>query len=143
MSAPSEANVELMRRALEAFNRESPDTCAALIALDFIINLAGLPHQMRGREVWKQGLAIMRAGFPDIEARVEDIFGAGDRVAVRLTFRGTHTGKFQGIPATGRSIEYTSIEIYRIAGGLIAEEWICSDMATLMQQISEPDPRGS
>lgn len=116
MSAPSEANVELMRGALEAFNRESPDTCAALIAPDFIINLAGLPHQMRGREVWKQGLAIMRAGFPDIEAHVENIFGAGDRVAVRLTFRGTHTGEFQGIPATGRSVEYTSIEIYRIAG---------------------------
>ena len=25
---------------------------------------------------------------------------------------------------------------YRIAGGLIAEEWICSDMATLFRQLS-------
>lgn len=29
-------------------------------------------------------------------------------------------------------IEYVSHEFYRIADGLIAEEWICSDMATLL-----------
>ncbi|MGH9903756.1 MAG: ester cyclase, partial [Pyrinomonadaceae bacterium] len=135
MSTPGDGNVELMSNALEAFNRESPDTCAALLAPDFIINLAGLPHQMRGREVWKHGFEIMRTGFPDIQAHIEDIFGAGDRVVARLVFRGTHSGEFQGIPATGREVEYTSIEIYRISDGLIAEEWICSDMATLMQQI--------
>jgi len=27
-------------------------------------------------------------------------------------------------------------EFYRIADGLIAEEWICSDMATLLRQLS-------
>ncbi|HEV8222907.1 MAG TPA: ester cyclase [Streptosporangiaceae bacterium] len=67
------------------------------------------------------------------QARVE---AAGDRVAVRLRFRGTHSGEFLGIPPTGRTIEYVSHEFYRIAGGLIAEEWICSDLATLLRQIS-------
>ena len=57
-------------------------------------------------------------------------------MAVRLQFRGTHSGEFLGIPATGRSITYVSHEFYRIAGGLIAEEWICSDMATLLGQLS-------
>jgi steroid delta-isomerase-like uncharacterized protein len=78
----------------------------------------------------------MRRAFPDLEAHIDDIFGAGDRVAVRLTFRGTHAGEFLGVPATGRSVQYVSHEFYRVAGGLIAEEWICSDMATLMRQIS-------
>lgn len=59
-----------------------------------------------------------------------------DKVAVRLRFRGTHSGEFMGIPATGSSIEYVSHEFYRIADGLIAEEWICSDMATLLRQLS-------
>jgi ketosteroid isomerase-like protein len=31
---------------------------------------------------------------------------------------------------------YVSHEFYRIAGGLIAEEWICSDTATLLRQLS-------
>jgi hypothetical protein len=59
-----------------------------------------------------------------------------DRVAVRLTFRGTHAGEFLGFPATGRAIAYVSHEFYRIADGLIAEEWICSDTATLHRQLS-------
>lgn len=41
-----------------------------------------------------------------------------------------------GIPATGRKIRYISHEFYGVAGGMIAEEWICSDMATLFRQLS-------
>ena len=72
----------------------------------------------------------------DFAALEADLFAAQDRVAVRLRFRGTHSGEFLGFPATGRTIEYVSPEFYRIADGLIAEEWICSDMATLFGQIS-------
>jgi len=61
---------------------------------------------------------------------------ARDKVAVRVRFRGTHTGEFLGFAATGRTVEYVSHEFYRIAGGLIAEEWICSDTATLLRQLS-------
>jgi predicted ester cyclase len=41
-----------------------------------------------------------------------------------------------GFPATGRTVEYVSHEFYRIAYGLIAEEWICSDTASLFRQLS-------
>lgn len=41
-----------------------------------------------------------------------------------------------GIPATGRKIRYISHEFYGVAGGMIAEEWICSDMASLFHQPS-------
>jgi predicted ester cyclase len=68
--------------------------------------------------------------------RIEDVLAAHDKVALRLRLRGTHSGEFMGFPATGRTIEYVSHEFYRIADGLIAEEWICSDMATLFRQLS-------
>jgi predicted ester cyclase len=38
--------------------------------------------------------------------------------------------------ATGRTVEYVSHEFYRIADGLVAEEWICSDLATLQGQLT-------
>lgn len=79
---------------------------------------------------------MMRHAFPDLQAYIADIVAAQDKVAVRLRFRGTHSGEFLGFPATGRTIEYVSHEFYRIADGLIAEEWICSDMATLLRQLS-------
>jgi steroid delta-isomerase-like uncharacterized protein len=86
--------------------------------------------------VWRQGFEMMKHAFPDLQAHIEDIVAAEDKVAVRLRFRGTHRGEFLGIPATGRTIEYVSHEFYRIADGLIAEEWICSDTATLLRQLS-------
>jgi steroid delta-isomerase-like uncharacterized protein len=130
------ANVELVRAGFEAFNAGDVDGCLASTAPDLIINLAELPAPQHGHEVWQQGFELMKQAFPDLEAHIEDIFGAEDKVAVRLRFRGTHSGEFLGIGATDRTVEYVSHEFYRIANGLIAEEWICSDMATLLGQIS-------
>jgi steroid delta-isomerase-like uncharacterized protein len=134
MTSPAE-NVELVRAGFQAFNAGDADECLALAAPDLIMNLAELPEPRHGREVWREGFEMMRHAFPDLHAHIEDIFGAGDKVAVRLRFRGTHSGEFLGLPATGRTIEYVSHEFYRIADGLIAEEWICSDTATLFRQL--------
>ncbi|MEJ8640999.1 ester cyclase [Streptomyces sp. MS1.HAVA.3] len=38
--------------------------------------------------------------------------------------------------ATDRQVSFRSIEIYRIEGDKIAEEWVAPDMISLMQQIS-------
>ena len=134
-TSPAE-NAELVRAGFAAFNAGDADACVARMAPDFIINLAEVPEPQHGRETWRQGFEMMRRAFPDLQAHVEDVVAAGDRVAVRLRFRGTHAGDFLGIPATGRAIDYVSHEFYRIAGGLIAEEWICSDTATLFGQLS-------
>ncbi len=131
-----EANVEIIRAGFDDFNAGHLDACVARATPDLVINLAELPEPMHGIEAWREGAALMKRAFPDLEAHVEDIFAAEDRVAVRVTFHGTHSGEFLGVPATGRTVEYVSHEFYRFADGLVAEEWICSDMATLMHQIS-------
>ena len=136
LQATPAANVEPVRAGFEAFNAGDVEGCMARIAPDLIINLAELPEPQHGRDVWRQGFEMMKHAFPDLQAHIEDIFGAQDKVAVRLRFRGTHSGEFLGFPATGRAIEYVSHEFYRVADGLIAEEWICSDMATLFRQLS-------
>ena len=129
------ANVALVRSTLDAFNEGDLDTCVALMGPDFVMHLAGLPP-MRGPDVWRQGADVIRTGFPDLHARIDDLVAEGDRVAARLTFRGTHLGEFLGVPATGRTVEYVSHEFYRFADGLVAEEWICSDLASLQGQLT-------
>ena len=128
-------NIELLRAAFEAFNSGDADKCMAFTVPHLIMNLAELPEPRHGQHVWREGFEMMRRAFPDLRAEIEDIVAADDRVALRLRFRGTHSGEFLGIPATGRPIEYVSHEFYRVADGLIAEEWICSDMATLFRQL--------
>jgi steroid delta-isomerase-like uncharacterized protein len=129
-------NADLVRAGFQAFNAGDTDGCIALAAPDLITNLAELLEPQHGRDAWRQGFEMMRRAFPDLQAHIEDIVAAEDKVAVRLRFRGTHRGEFLGIPATGRTIEYVSHEFYRITDGLIAEEWICSDTATLLRQLS-------
>lgn len=132
----SESNVELIREGFAALNASELDACIQLASPDLIINLAELPEPLHGRDTWRAGAAMFRGAFPDLHAEIEDIFGEGDRVAVRVTMRGTHQGDYLGIPATGRAVSYVSHEFYRVEDGLIAEEWICSDMASLLGQIS-------
>jgi steroid delta-isomerase-like uncharacterized protein len=126
----------LIRTGFAAFNAGDTGECVALLAPDLIMNLAELSEPRRGPEAWREGFELMKHAFPDLQAHIEDLVAADDKVAVRLRFRGTHSGEFLGIPATGRAIEYVSHEFYRVADGLIAEEWICSDMATLFRQLS-------
>jgi predicted ester cyclase len=58
---------------------------------------------------------------------IEDIFGDGDRIAVRMTNRATHCGTYRGIPATGKQVTFGAIWIFRLADGKIAEVWRCAD----------------
>jgi steroid delta-isomerase-like uncharacterized protein len=138
MTTEQTANTALVRSTLDAFNAGDFDTCAARLSPDFVMNLAGLPP-MPGPDVWRQGVDVIKRGFPDLQAQIDGIVAAGDQVAVRLTFRGTHLGEYLGMTATGRTIEYVSHEFYRIADGLIAEEWICSDTATMHGQLTAGD----
>lgn len=131
-----ESNVALIRAGFAELNAHDIDAMASRLAPDFIIHLAELPEPLHGSEIWREGAAVIKRGIPDIHAEIDDIFGAGDRVAVRVTFRGTHTGEYLGFAPTGNAVQYVSHEFYRLADGLIAEEWICSDTASLLRQLS-------
>lgn len=131
-----EANTTLVRDSVEAFNTGDTAKLLAVAAPDIVIHYAEMPSPLQGRETWQQGYELMKRAFPDLEIHVDDLVAAGDKVALRLTLSGTHLGEFQGIPATGRTISYVSHEFYRVADGLVAEEWICSDLASLFSQLS-------
>ena len=64
-----------------------------------------------------------RAAHPDMRVTIEDLVTEGDRVVKRYTWRGTHTGDFNGIPATGRQITLEGIDILRVSNGKIREIW--------------------
>jgi steroid delta-isomerase-like uncharacterized protein len=134
-SAAAQSNIELMRTAFAALERKDANAVVELMPPDFVINIAGMPYQKRGTDAWRKHAAILFAAFPDLRVKIEDIFAAEDKVTARLRISGTHSGEFLGIQPTGKRVEYESTEVYRIADGKIAEEWICSDTLTLMAQI--------
>ena len=78
-----------------------------------------------GREANKRFWSYWLRAFPDTEVTVEDAFAseAGDRVAGRFTYRATHAGEFMGARPTGRRVEMTSIDVWRVEGGRFVEHW--------------------
>ncbi|MEO1591815.1 MAG: ester cyclase [Cyanobacteria bacterium J06632_22] len=74
-------------------------------------------------------------GLPDVEQIVEDVIPWDDKVALRLTYRGTHTGPFMGVPPTHRQISVSANMILRIEDGQVTEEWTESNPLTWMAQL--------
>lgn len=61
------------------------------------------------------------AAFSNSRHTVNDIVAEGNKVAVRFSFSGQHTGDSLGIPATQRVIEISGIAIFHIQDGKVSE----------------------
>jgi predicted ester cyclase len=80
---------------------------------------------------------MFQNAIPDLVHNIEEIFAVGDKVILRFIGRGTHTGDIEemGIHATGKTVEVSSIAIYRIENGKVVEERQEADMLGFMQQL--------
>ena len=92
-----------------------------------------------GRPQGSKGLLYasqaFRSAVPDLHCKIEDLLVSGDRITARLAFTGTHKGEFMGQPATGNPVRFLAIDILRIRGGRIVEDWHLEDNLTLLQQL--------
>ena len=93
------------------------------------------PGTPAGPEGANAVLRWLRSAFDDLSYEVHDAFGDGDRVALRLTSRGTHTGEFMGKAPTGKRFESGAIHIYRVENGKIAEHWAKRDDLGMARQL--------
>jgi steroid delta-isomerase-like uncharacterized protein len=131
----AEDNAAIVRGwAQAAFNQHDLEAAAQFLAPDWVGYWAGL-GQERGVEGFKRLAGAYLQAFPDMQIRVEDALADGDRVVRRVTWTGTHRGRFLGIAPTGRPVRGEGTVIMRIADGKIAEEWEMSNLLGLLQQL--------
>jgi len=93
------------------------------------------PGTPEGREGVKQVVSTFRTAFPDLQINIDDQIAEGDRVASRMTMRGTHKGVIFGISGTGKTVTMTGLTWVRIVGGRLAESWVRNDIVGLMNQL--------
>ena len=129
-------NLAALRRYYdEVVNKGDYSVVDEIIATDYHSHHndpIGLPP---GPEGVKQFIGGTRAGFPDLELTLDDLFGDGDLVASRWTLRGTHTEEWFGTPATGKWAEWAGVVLSRFEDGKVAEEWFNFDQLRLLQQL--------
>jgi steroid delta-isomerase-like uncharacterized protein len=138
-------NAATVRQWIDAYNSRDQDAEAAARAPGFLVHVPGAPAPLDS-EGWIAFAFGFAQAFPDLHLTIEDIFATDDRVAARITFRGTHRGPFQGIPPTERPVTFTAIEFNRMEGGKVAEHWVELDVLGLMTQLGAnpaPEPAGT
>ena len=104
------------------------------------------PEPIRGREAYHASMELYRSAFSGLHVRIDDQIAEDAKVVTRWTASGRHDGDLFGMPATGKDVEFTGIDIDRIENGRIVEEWTNWDTLGLMYQlgvIPEVSPQAS
>ena len=89
----------------------------------------GTGQDLAGHGAIRRFLGMLRRAFPDLQIEVEILVEGKDRVAWQRTLRGTHKGDYKGFPACGRRIVWRDMVTSRFRDGLIAEDWVITDLA--------------
>jgi C-1 hydroxylase len=125
-----EENKSVVRRMIDAYNKHTLDWFDEFIAPDYFDHT----NQV-GAEGVKQLFSMGFKGFPDWHEAVDDIIAEGDKVWVYLTYTGTHTGEFLGLPPTGKKVTMRAVAIYRVVNGKLVEGWFINDGLDMFKQI--------
>jgi steroid delta-isomerase-like uncharacterized protein len=125
---------EIVRSLYRAISDGDLEALGELIG-DDVIEHEEFPGLAPTKEGVLSFFGMLRGAFPDLTMEPADIIGEGDKVCVRGTMAGTHTGDFMGIPSTGKAVSVAFYDIVRLRDGQIVEHWGLTDSETMMRQL--------
>jgi predicted ester cyclase len=129
-----EENKALVLQVYEEFDKKNFEILVELANPDMRIIGMGTFESKTIAEV-KPILSMWYEAFPDYTSTIEEAIAKGDKVAVRLTFSGTHEGEFFGFPASGNKMKYGGIHMWEFKDGKLTGWWPQEDFLWLMQQL--------
>lgn len=117
-------NKQLVRRYYEeVWNQEKLDVVDELFASDYCTHNP-LPGRSSGREGVTELVSALRASTPNLRCGVEYMVAEGDKVAARITLRGTCESQVDGISLPGQ-LTISALNVFRVKKRKIVEQWSC------------------
>jgi predicted ester cyclase len=133
-----ESNKEIVRRLVEAHVRDDVAQAKEILSPRLVWHTGG---QTMGRDDYLAGLEMGARAFSDKVIDVVLLIAEGDRVALYQRVRMRHSGDFQGLVASGRTIEFAGAWFYRIADDRIVETWhVDEDVMDKLRGSAVSDP---
>lgn len=129
-----EENKALVRRFIEEVqNQHNLAAIEELFSPNFVdhSSMAAPPYLEGTKELF----IITFAAFPDFRMEIHQQLAEGDQVMTRKTLHGTHLGPFMGIPATGKKIAVTFVDIFTVINGKITEHWTGDVTLSILHQL--------
>jgi predicted ester cyclase len=122
----NQATIEAANSALIVNGRL--DEVADFFAADYVAHVTGQDFS-GGHDVVKKIVRTYRRAFSDISVEIDILVKTKKRIAWQRTLKAKHTGPFKGFPATNRQIIWRDMITSEFHDGLIAEEWVVTDLA--------------
>lgn len=117
-----------IKRANEAILADGDlDAVGEFFTPDYVAH--GTTRELKGRPAVRRYVGMLRRAFPVLKVEVEVLLKGENRVAWQRRLTGVQKGSFMGFPATGRRITWRDMITSRFRKGLIAEEWVITDLA--------------
>lgn len=136
----ADLNKALVRQMIQELdNSPSPEVVAKWLTADYQLFMNGAPALDLGG--YQSMVRETTSSFSNVKHEIHHLVAEGDTVAVGVTVRMTHTGVYEGIAATGRTVAIEELSVMQIRNGKVATEWAVVDLRGLHQQLSAP-PRG-
>ena len=129
-------NKASVRRMIDEVFNGNLGVVDELFAPTYVMHDPAWPGEVKGPEGFKQWAGAMLEPYFADSHITSDMIAEGDKVAVRWTWSGTHTGEFMGIGVTGRRITVTGTSIHRFADGQFVESWASYDALGMMLQLT-------
>ena len=136
--AGEDTNTATVRKFWDAFSRQAWTELDALVTSDYVHHANGGSAPLAR---FKAGSAQVHKGLSDYKITIDDIVAVGDRVSIRWTGRGMHTGSMFGEPPTGKQVTVFGMHIHRLVDGKIAEDWEVIDTGAIQRQVAPAPPR--
>lgn len=128
---PAKENITVIRKLFEeSLNKSKLQFLKELVSDEY----SG-PGGKNGAAGFEQPFTALIAAFPDIHYTIEELVAEGDKVVVRWTWKGTHTGKFQQFGATGKKITNDGMAIFELKQGKIIKSFVQTDRLGFLQQL--------
>ena len=135
----SDELVKLARKQIDAFNKGDWELLRGILVSDPRYEEYGTERKVEGAERIIELFKGWKQAFPDAAGTVTSAFASGEKAAVEVTWKGTHTGPLttaEGtIPASGRTMETPGAVFYTFDGDKIKSMRQYFDSLTLMKQI--------
>jgi steroid delta-isomerase-like uncharacterized protein len=132
----STENKTVARRVLEeVFPANDVEALRDVVSDEFVNHEApeGTPPGLGSITMF---MHLLNQAFSEQRWEIHDVLAEDEKVVIRCTHSGVHTGDYFGLPATGRRFAYKQMHIIRVVDGKGVEHWAVRDDTSLMQQLT-------
>jgi len=130
------ADIEKLARDIyAAINAHDLDKVLSFHTDDVFVESPAGARVMHGKEELRASLNGYFGAFSNFKMELTSFFASGNRSWEEWVVSGTHTGSFQGLPPTGKTISLRGILVREVKEGKTYRVTEYYDSATIMRQL--------